>query len=939
MKFIKNIFLKLNFLGKTKPFIFPGLILLLSAWALFYYDNFPLAQSESGLFFYPSFLFEGYKSTWSTFGFGADGALMLPLKTFIFVYFLNHDSNIDPFLVQFSFYFSLFCLSYLGIYLNIKEKYSINKAIFYYLPLIYIYNPFSLFLLERFQYPFIAFYYIVPLIYYFTYKYLTSTDKFAAIKWITLVNLLLLSFSIIYVSFVLIALLMLFWLVMFASFAFFEYRFNIFKYLKFVFIKCIPFLLAWFAVNSYWFFPLLLRMITPVPFSSIYSSTNDNLGNLIYFSETQGGLFPIITMINDNFNFSLNEKYLLYKNAFYVLALIPFVTILGASLSKKYISFKKERYLSVSLLVFIVFFILLRALNFPFGFIFREVFEHITYFQVFRNPFEKFNMIFITPYLIIFSLAFIYLYNRYSKYRSTFTVIFFLYIFLYNFPLWTGHLFLGALPPFSEFNVGYRIQVPDSYKSAANYLEETKTDNTLNRTLVLPLSKEGISYNWPYGYAGAEFIHYFLSDSSIAMISGPQVQTAVANNIKDNLPYMVDKYGYLSMLGFENILIRNDIQWSERGLMEPDFMDRVIKYNYKIDYLNEYHLEDSTEYIAAGAPEQIYSPSDFNKQSLTFDTDGEVPISFYFKNDDFKNKNAYGIFVVKAIDVNNANLKKIVLYGKKKNPKTDLWEDFDDSANLHKDTSVCDACFVSNLFRFNPDKIYMYASMPFGLKEYQPRSQTIESISIAYISPSVSEDDGLISESFGGNLKLYKNQMKPLPLLYSVNKLDFIKSANNITHDPIIDYQNTAYVYNHRDSSSRIKRDQKLLTSTVEYTKISEAEYNFKIKADETSDPTTSKVYLILPYSFDPLWKMYYADADLNNPYVWKHDNIFEKQQYITNTYANGWLIDYSLIKDRELKLVYLPQVVYESSLPFVYTAWGMLFLINIVGYIKRKPK
>ena len=418
IEFIKNIFRKQNYSvnnSYSKTVFIILFFLAFSSWALFYFGMEPVAQSESGLLFYSSHLFEGYKSTWSSFGLGADGTLMLPLKTFIFIYFLNHDSAIDPFFVQYAFYFSLFCLSYLGILLNIKRGYkTLDQQFYYYLPVIYIYNPFSLFILERFQYPFIAFYFLFPLIYYFTYRFLEANSFGQTIRYLVLVNLILLFYSIIYASLVLVILLLLFWFIIFASYALVEYKFNIKGYIKFGFLKCVPFLFLWIALNSFWLIPAYLRLTTPVPFGTGYSSTNDNLGNLIYFSKEQGGWWPILTLINKNFNANLAVKFYLYDNIFYLLAVIPIIIIAWAMLSRRYLSTAREKYSYTVILVGLGFSLLLRALNPPTGFLFKIIFEKLTFFQVFRNPFEKFNLVFVTPYVIAICLAYIYLFNRIS---------------------------------------------------------------------------------------------------------------------------------------------------------------------------------------------------------------------------------------------------------------------------------------------------------------------------------------------------------------------------------------------------------------------------------------------------------------------------------------------------------------------------------------------
>jgi len=86
-----------------------------AVWGLFYYDFYQIAQSESGIFFYPSYLFKENISPWSSYYMGQRSSLMLPYFTFVFRFIVNPDFS-QPFISQFGYYLLLFYLGFLGLF-------------------------------------------------------------------------------------------------------------------------------------------------------------------------------------------------------------------------------------------------------------------------------------------------------------------------------------------------------------------------------------------------------------------------------------------------------------------------------------------------------------------------------------------------------------------------------------------------------------------------------------------------------------------------------------------------------------------------------------------------------------------------------------------------------------------------------------------------------
>jgi hypothetical protein len=189
MKFILNI-LRIKILKNIySHYIVIFIFLSFFTWALFYYDFFPLAQSETSNFLLPSHYLNDNLESWSTFYMGHRNSISLNFITFFITYFLKYNFPF-PFLSQYLFYFTIFFIGILGRYkllglFDNSNNFKIHKL---YLSLLILINPAFLFLINRFQYSFLTLYLLFPLIFYLSVKIFNSKSNYLFIKYIILLR-------------------------------------------------------------------------------------------------------------------------------------------------------------------------------------------------------------------------------------------------------------------------------------------------------------------------------------------------------------------------------------------------------------------------------------------------------------------------------------------------------------------------------------------------------------------------------------------------------------------------------------------------------------------------------------------------------------------------------------------------------------------------------
>ena len=216
----------------------------------------------------------------------------------------------------------------------------------------------------------------------------------------------------------------------------------------------------------------------------------------------------------------------------------------------------------------IVCFILIKGSEAPFGVIFTKFFLGSVFFQVFRNPFEKFGFLLIlalTPllaYAIKTATSLIF----FPKLKKAFVLLTFLFVVLvWGFPFWTGLVFTFIEEPDNSKLTSFELKVPDYYKKANDWLNDQEG---VFRFVSLPLKEEGITYAWDKPYSGIEHSAMLFDKPTISLNTTIPLFNDVVSQItkyqsSDKLLY------FMPEVNAKYVLLRKDVDFKKRRMADP----------------------------------------------------------------------------------------------------------------------------------------------------------------------------------------------------------------------------------------------------------------------------------------------------------------------------------------------------------------------------------
>lgn len=351
---------------------------------------------------------------------------------------------------------------------------------------------------------------------------------------------------------------------------------------------------GWIFINMFWIFPVF--KLAAQQLSNSLNALEENLGSLRGVSR-QFPLYVLIRLMHTGYFYEdLYGK--IYSNFFF--QILSWIIPLAALFSAKV--FKKLTHLKFYLVLFIISLFISLGSNFPFGFLFEFLFTNIPYLQVFRNPYEKFGLIFLIAYTPFFALGAIILSNKIAsiikmawvRYLSLSSIILLVCGFLI-WPMWKG-VFAGG------YKINTWIKVPDYYKEANKWLNQQSGDF---RILHLPLIPgDGIRYKWEYPYQGIEPSEFLFDRVSIAQnipfnksyynvllqrigIFQPNV-FGPDSDLSDSEFKSIKFYEELAKLNIRYIVLHNDIDVAFGGFKTPKESADYLKEQDNITYINTF---------------------------------------------------------------------------------------------------------------------------------------------------------------------------------------------------------------------------------------------------------------------------------------------------------------------------------------------------------------
>ncbi len=277
--------------------------------------------------------------------------------------------------------------------------------------------------------------------------------------------------------------------------------------------------LLWFLGNAWWTLPTFLT--GNLIYSRNLSNATENISTLIGVSN----YYPfdwLIRLLQKHYYIDSQPFGHIYEMApFQVISwLVPIFLFFGLVAFWKKKETKSARLLIV---IFLVGLVISLGASWPFGGLFIWIFESFPTLQAFRNPYEKYGIVYAMAYSPIFALGLVELvknprqmlesitpFNLKSAFKlnlwpKILIIIFFLSLIcgLYAWPMWTGKLISGP-----DRQIG--IQVPSYYQDLNNWLKLRNEQK--ERIFMTPLLEgEGAIYHWQnLVYNGADPMTFIL---------------------------------------------------------------------------------------------------------------------------------------------------------------------------------------------------------------------------------------------------------------------------------------------------------------------------------------------------------------------------------------------------------------------------------------------
>jgi hypothetical protein len=198
-----------------------------------------------------------------------------------------------------------------------------------------------------------------------------------------------------------------------------------------------------------------------------------------------------------------------------------------------------------------------KGTNPPFGYsVYQYLFSKIPQTMLFRNPYEKFGLVWLIPYSIFFSLGISALFDTKKVYGRIIARLVLLVVFtILVWPMWSGRIFADDV----------HIRVPDYYEEVNGFLNRDKSHS---RLLMLPMiAGDAVVYNWDGGnYHGVEPSEYLFDKPSVSKISR-------SNKYADD-KYIKLRESFLEDEKYLKILTEVNIKYL---ILHHDYAEKVAK--------------------------------------------------------------------------------------------------------------------------------------------------------------------------------------------------------------------------------------------------------------------------------------------------------------------------------------------------------------------------
>lgn len=492
------------FITSHIKFIILLLLIPLILTIIWFKNGLIIGGGEEGLPFYNSSkTFNLSTHVWIEYETGASVLGWLSKSPIIYLSFLSEKVGISSFFFQLILFYILMEIALLCVYLltlTLLRSYKFNKVIAFVSAIFYLFNPYAI--SQVWGRGIYAQYFSFSL---FPFALLLFSIGLKRKKYIYGI-LIALSSVILATAYGFITSVMVYW-VLLSSYLIYvifidKQKFNIaffgIKFFSFTFI-------LWGLVNSWWLIPLLSSAKNV--YSASISDPGENLGTLIGVSRN---FTPdiIIRLLQRTFFFDPSAFSPIYSTfIFQLISFIPpFFVVVGLVNTIKNSQLENFRFF---VLLFILGLVISLGANPPLGWLFVWVFKNFPILQAFRNPFEKFGLVYVLGYVPLFALGLISFLDSKKFKNSGIFLVLILTCGVFAWPMWTGRVIAGP-----DKKIG--LAIPSYYSNFQKWLNSQEYNYRLFMT---PLwSGDGAFYQWNGGgrYQGGDPMVFILDQPVIS---------------------------------------------------------------------------------------------------------------------------------------------------------------------------------------------------------------------------------------------------------------------------------------------------------------------------------------------------------------------------------------------------------------------------------------
>jgi len=348
-------------------------------------------------------------------------------------------------------------------------------------------------------------------------------------------------------------------------------------------------LLSFIVINIWWIYPYFVLADTSMSGLSDWESNFNSLrGVSTYFPTKQIGLLRQSYLFGpkqDIFGFYSNP-------IIYAINVVVFLLFAwGVLVSRK---LKHWPYLAA---LAIVGWFVSKGTNPPFGYqIYKFMFSNIPQTMLFRNPYEKFGLVWLIPYSLFFSLGI------YAMYKSKTTITKIVKVFLLVvsqillvWPMWTGKLYPDDV----------HIVVPEYYQETNNFINN---DVSHSRLLMLPMiAGDSVQYEWDGGnYHGVEPSEYLFDKHSISKISRSNIHADEKyNELRDKFLKDEEYLDILKEMNVKYLILHHDYAEKIARSEEIVELERKLNGSKEIEFLIKIGKLSIFEFLGNSDPKYI----------------------------------------------------------------------------------------------------------------------------------------------------------------------------------------------------------------------------------------------------------------------------------------------------------------------------------------------